>query len=95
MTLGAIATATPAANGLAKKQAGRKAAPRKAAAPAAMASATAGPVDVIDRVFKLADETGGMGPLKRLVDRLAGVQGRGTLSPPGHSSCSTSAVTSW
>lgn len=40
-------------------------------APAAKTPKAAGPVDLIDRVFGLAEECGGMGQLKRLVERLA------------------------
>lgn len=32
-----------------------------------------GPVELIDRLFELADECGGMGQLKRPVDRLAAI----------------------
>ena len=47
---------------------------REAPAPAAVPvarSAQASPIDLIDRVFMLADDCGGMAALKRLVDRLA------------------------
>jgi hypothetical protein len=33
---------------------------------------TASPVDVIEKAFALAEKCGGIGQLKRLVDRLAG-----------------------
>jgi hypothetical protein len=60
-----------------KKKAGKKPGRKPAAKPAAPAaappkpSAQRGPVELIDRLFELADDAGGMGALKRLVDRLA------------------------
>jgi hypothetical protein len=43
-------------------------------APAAAPVAAANPVDLIDNVFALAEQCGGMAHLKRLVERLSGVQ---------------------
>jgi hypothetical protein len=67
------AATPPAAAG---RKRGRPKAKAKAATPAARVTApapkrAAGPVDLIDRLFDFADECGGMGQLKRLVDRLA------------------------
>lgn len=68
----------------AAKSARRKTAKKQARQPAAARASTApqgyepippatqlGPVDLIDRVFALAEQCGGMAQLKRLVDRLA------------------------
>jgi hypothetical protein len=61
----------PAGNG--RRKPGRKPG-RKPAAATPRASATASsPVDLIDRTLALAQECGGVGQLKRLVDRLAGM----------------------
>jgi hypothetical protein len=70
----APAAATPAGNGRRKpgRKPGRKpaaAAPRPASAPTA-----ANPVDLIDRTLALAQDCGGVEQLKRLVERLAGMQ---------------------
>src|SRR5258707_1219876 len=75
----------PAASKPARKKPGRKPG-RKVAAPVVPAgqpvavsaprSATASPVDLIDSVFGLAQQCGGIEQLKRLVDRLAQVQER-------------------
>jgi hypothetical protein len=59
-----------------KKKPGKKAGRKPAAKPAAAAApskpaAHRGPVELIDRLFELADDAGGMAALKRLVDRLA------------------------
>ncbi len=49
----------------------------KAGAPAAARAATASPVDLIDKMLlDLAHQCGGIGELKRLVDRIASVQVR-------------------
>jgi hypothetical protein len=57
----------------AKRKAGRRTSkestPPTAARP--MPPVTAGPLELIERVFALADALGGMGALKRLVDRMA------------------------
>ena len=62
-----------------RKKPGRKPG-RKAAAPAASspasAPAAASPVDLIDKTLDLAQQAGGVGALKRLVDRIAEMQGR-------------------
>jgi hypothetical protein len=65
------ATGTPATNG--RKRGRPKGAATKASpAPrAARPAAKGGPVELIDRLFELADDAGGLGALKRLVDRLA------------------------
>jgi hypothetical protein len=72
--------AAPAANGTAKKRGrpkgtgAKKAFVEKRAATGAERQsirAKGGPVELIDRLFELADEAGGFGALKRLVDRLA------------------------
>jgi hypothetical protein len=64
----------PAKRGRPKGKGGR---PKKTAAPVAAAPAaartSASPVDLIDSVFTLAGQAGGIGQLKRLVDRLAGI----------------------
>jgi hypothetical protein len=54
-----------------KKKRGRK--PGYKVTPSAVptARASASPVDLIDKTFALAQECGGIGQLKRLVDRLA------------------------
>src|SRR5262249_51456861 len=71
------AAAKPAANG--RKKPGRKPG-RKPAAPAAVkpasTSASAGPIDLIDRTIELAQQCGGVGALKRLVDKIAEMQAR-------------------
>ena len=69
---------TPAAGPAAKparKKPGRKPA-RAATPPAAQAApaATASPVDLIDKTLDLAQQCGGLAALKKLVDRLAGMQ---------------------
>jgi hypothetical protein len=66
----------PAGNGRRKpgRKPGRK--PAAAAPRPAVASAPASPVDLIDRTFALAQECGGFEQLKRLVDRIAVMQGR-------------------
>jgi len=66
----------PAADG--RKKPGRKpglqaAAP--AAAKPASTSAQASPIDLIDRTLDLAQQCGGVAALKRLVDRIAEMQG--------------------
>jgi len=70
-------SAEPAANG--RKKPGRKPG-KKPAAPAsvkaAAASAQASPIDLIDRTLELAGQCGGVGALKRLVDKIAELQGR-------------------
>jgi hypothetical protein len=57
----------------AKRNAGRRmtraSTPPTAAVP--MPPVAVGPLEIIERVFALADAVGGMGALKRLVDRLA------------------------
>lgn len=66
-------------NGAARKR-GRKPGRKRASATVAPAAAPAlarpkaGPVELIDRVFDMADECGGLDQLKRLVNRLAGVR---------------------
>ena len=64
----------PAAKPAAKKR-GRPKGGVKAKAPEAAPKAAPvrqiSPVDLIDRLFDFAEECGGMGQLKRLVDRLA------------------------
>jgi hypothetical protein len=74
------APAAHAANGTPKKRGrpkGSVSVPKKAAAvaratpPAVAPKAQRGPVELIDRLFELAEDVGGMGALKRLVDRLA------------------------
>ena len=68
------ATAAPAAsaeNPSAKKP-GRK--PGATAVTAAPRAAAASPVDLIDATLNLAQQAGGVGALKRLVDRLADMQ---------------------
>jgi hypothetical protein len=78
----ATSEAAPATNGTAKKRgrpkgsgAGKKTAfvEKRAATGAERKGmgAKSGPVELIDRLFELADDAGGMGALKRLVDRLA------------------------
>jgi len=69
------AGAAPAkpARGKPGRKPGRKPA-AKAAPPAAQPRAErrqSGPVELIDRLFDLAEDAGGMGALKRLVDRIA------------------------
>ena len=69
--------AKPAPAGQTKGKGGR---PRKAATPAAApapraAVASASPVDLIDKTLDLAQQAGGVAALKRLVDRLADMQG--------------------
>lgn len=61
----------------------RRAAAQASAAPAglpqsagAAVAPSASPLDLIDKAFALADECGGFEQLKRLVDRLAQVQGK-------------------
>jgi hypothetical protein len=61
------------------KQMKGSAKPKKAATPKAVKAApakapakSASVVDVVDQVFALADQVGGMAQLRRLVDRLAG-----------------------
>jgi hypothetical protein len=63
----------PAGNGRRKpgRKPGRK--PAAAAPRAVLASTAANPVELIDRTLSLAQECGGVGQLKRLVDRLAGM----------------------
>jgi hypothetical protein len=62
----------PLGNG--RRKPGRKPGPNSAAATPRTASAPASsPVDLIDRTLALAQECGGVGQLKRLVDRLAGL----------------------
>jgi hypothetical protein len=65
----------PAAKSAGKKR-GRRKGKAKAVAPAARVTApapkrAAGPVELIDRLFDFAEECGGLGQLKRLVDRIA------------------------
>ena len=50
---------------------GRTAAAPAAARPAAPAATSASPVDLIDKTLDLASQAGGVGELKKLVDRLA------------------------
>jgi len=51
--------------------------PKTVPAPKAQrAAAQASPVDLLDKVFTLAQECGGVGTLKKLVDRIAEVQGQ-------------------
>jgi hypothetical protein len=63
-----------------KKKAGKKPGRKptaKSAAPAAAPpkpSAQSGPVEPIDRLFEPADDTGGIGALKRLLDKVAQVE---------------------
>jgi hypothetical protein len=59
-----------------RKKPGKKPGRKPAAKPATVAApskpaAHRGPVELIDRLFELADDAGGMAALKRLVDRLA------------------------
>ena len=66
----------PTADG-GKKQGRRKGVRRggrKAAAPRAQAQGSGNPAELLDRVFGLAQECGGIGTLKRLVDRMAELQ---------------------
>jgi hypothetical protein len=61
------------------KKRGRKPGQKAAASlpttqPKAAAFSSAGPIDLIDKTFALAQECGGIEQLKRLVDRLTGVQ---------------------
>jgi hypothetical protein len=56
-----------------KKRGQRAAAP--AAARTKAPAATASPVELLDKVFDLARESGGITALKRLVDRLAEMRG--------------------
>ncbi len=70
---GVLPAAAPAAKP-ARKKPGRK--PGRKPAPAApRVAAAASPVDLIDGVFGLARQCGGIGQLKRLVDRIAETQG--------------------
>lgn len=66
-------TAPPAAKP-ARKKPGRKPA-RAATPPAALAvpAPAASPVDLIDKTLDLAQQCGGLAALKKLVDRLAGM----------------------
>src|SRR5437899_3132260 len=68
----ATASAKPGVNG--RKKPDRKPG-KKPAAPAtvrtASASAQASPIDLIDRTLELAGQCGGVGALKRLVDKIA------------------------
>jgi hypothetical protein len=66
------AAAKPAGNG--RRKPGRKPGRKPAvAAPRVTSSPASSPVDLIDRTLALAQECGGVGQLKRLVDRLAGM----------------------
>jgi hypothetical protein len=66
------AAAKPAGNG--RRKPGRKPGPKPAAvAPRTASVPSYSPVDLIDRTLALAQECGGVGQLKRLVDRLAGM----------------------
>jgi hypothetical protein len=71
----ASSAAAPGKPAKKKKKRGRKPGRRPSAAPGAAPSpakaARTGPVEVIDRLFGLADDVGGMGALKKLVDRIA------------------------
>ena len=65
-------------NGTPKKKPGRKPGSKKPSTAPAAASVTpakapkqAGVVEVIDKVFALADQVGGLGQLQKLVERLA------------------------
>lgn len=70
----------PAATGGRKKGGRRRAASQPATSPAvqprpaAAASPSASPVDLIDKTLDLAAQAGGVAALKRLVDRLADMQ---------------------
>jgi hypothetical protein len=64
----------PAAKAPARAKAGRRPAAPAAARTKAPA-ATASPVELLDKVFDLARESGSITALKRLVDRLAEMQG--------------------
>jgi hypothetical protein len=72
--------ALKALNGKAKKKKAskaQKAASKGADRPqAAPARAAASPVDLVDRVFDLAERCGGFTQLKRLVDRIAEAKGK-------------------
>jgi hypothetical protein len=61
----------PAGNG--RRKPGRKPGRKPAAATPRTLGPAASPVDLIDRTLALAQECGGVGQLKRLVDRLAGM----------------------
>src|SRR5262249_4692180 len=68
-------------NGRRKAKGRRRGRPRAAATASAQGQTVAngpaaGPVDLLDRVFRLAQECGGFGSLKRLVDRCAELANR-------------------
>jgi hypothetical protein len=65
------AATKPAGNG--RRKPGRKPGQKKAAAAPRASAPASSPVDLIDRTLALAQECGGVGQLKRLVDRLAGL----------------------
>jgi hypothetical protein len=66
------AAAKPVGNG--RRKPGRKRGPKPAAAaPRTASSSKSSPVELIDKTLSLAQECGGVGQLKRLVDRLAGM----------------------
>jgi hypothetical protein len=71
----AAPVATPAPNltrnGAPRKKPGRKPGHKAAAAPVAAPAKQASVVAVVDQVFTLADQIGGMEQLRRLVERLA------------------------
>jgi hypothetical protein len=74
------AAAQPAekAAGNGRRKPGRKPGRKPAAAApgAASTAAAANPVDLIDRTLALAQDCGGVEQLRRLVERLAGMQGK-------------------
>jgi hypothetical protein len=78
MKVPAAAAATPATKpaGNGRRKPGRKPGRKPVTAARSAAPTAASPVDLIDRTLALAQECGGVEQLKRLVDRIAGMQGR-------------------
>ena len=71
---GAAKTTAEPASKPARKKPGRKPAIAPVAPRPPSAPAISNPVDLIDKAFSLAQECGGVDQLKRLVDRIAGMQ---------------------
>jgi hypothetical protein len=72
---GAAAAAPATGNKRGRKKGGRKVGRKpKVAANAAPAKPASAPMELLGKVFDLAEEVGGFGELKTLVDRLAGME---------------------